>query len=111
MILIVYVKHYLTPAGIEYLKSEWFPQVLAEITQHEGFLSCVYEIHGDCVDFTIKFKDEPSFDAYAEVPNHNLLAKMLDPYRSRDYWQAVRTTDAEADPSSLQWDVIDPATY
>ncbi|MBS0648117.1 MAG: hypothetical protein JSS10_02695 [Verrucomicrobia bacterium] len=111
MMLTVYVKHYLTPAGLEYLESEWFPLVLTEMIQHEGYLSCVYEIRGDCVDIRIQFKDEPSFDAYAEAPNHDQLAKMLDPYRSRNHWQAVRTTDPKADPSSLEWDVIDPATY
>lgn len=110
-LLTVYVKHYLTPEGISYLQTEWFPQVLAEMSQHEGYLSCTYEITGDCIDITIKFKDEPSFDAYAEVPNHDELAKRLDIYRSRNYWEAVRTTDVHADPSSLEWDVIDPLHY
>jgi hypothetical protein len=110
-LLTVYVKHYLTLEGIKYLQTEWFHQVIAEISRHEGFLSCAYEIAGDCVDITIKFKDEPSFDAYAEVPHHNELAKKLDVYRSRNYWEAVRTIDAYAAPSSLEWDVIDPLLY
>jgi hypothetical protein len=79
--------------------------------QQEGFLSCDYHIDGDCVDIIIKFKDEPSFDAWVEVPDHHKLARMLDIYRSRNYWEAVRTTDAQAAPSSLEWDVIDPTNY
>ena len=70
-----------------------------------------YQIVGDCIDITIKFKDEATFDAYADVPEHNQLAKMLDDYRSRNYWEAVRTTDPEAALTSLEWDVIDPANY
>lgn len=110
-LLTVYVKHYLTPFGIEYLQTEWFPLVLAEISRHEGYLSCTYEIRGDCVDITLQFKDEPAFDAYVAVPNHHKLPKMLDAYRSRSYWEAVRTTDPHAHHSSLKWDVINPAAY
>ena len=109
--LIVYVKHYLTPDGIDYFEKDWFPQVLAFMSKQEGYLSCTYQISDDCVDITIKFKDEPSFDAYADIPDHHLLAKMLDSYRSRNYWKAVRTKDAHADLSSLEWDVIDPENY
>ncbi len=109
--LIVYVKHYLTPEGISYFEKDWFLEVLAFMSQQEGYLSCTYQISGDCIDITIKFKDEPTFDAYADVPEHNQLAKMLDRYRSRNYWEAVRTTDPEAALASLEWDVIDPACY
>lgn len=109
--LFVYVKHYLTPKGMEYFEKEWFPKVLAFMSAQEGYLECTYQISEDCVDIIIQFKDEPSFDAYAEVPDHDKLAKMLDSYRSRTYWEAVRTTDAQAAPSSLEWDVIDPKFY
>lgn len=107
----VYVKHYLNPEGLDYFKKEWFPQVLAFMSQQEGYLDCTYQISEDCVDITIQFKDEPSFDAYVNVPEHHKLAKMLDRYRSRTYWKAVRTKDLQKDPDSLEWDNIDPVSY
>jgi hypothetical protein len=50
------------------------------MSKQEGFLACTFQISGDCVDITIKFKDEPSFDTYVNVPEHHQLAKMLDRY-------------------------------
>ena len=107
---IVYVKHYLTPAGIEFFKTTWFPKVLAFMREHAGYLSCTYTITQDCVDITIQFQDEPSFDAYVNNPSHHQLPKMLDPYRSRNYWKAVRTLHP-VDSDSLQWTQIDPSHY
>ena len=109
--LIVYVKHYLTRDGIDYFKNEWFPKVVAFMREQAGYLSCTYAVSGDCVDITIKFNDEPSFDAYVKVPEHHQLAKLLDSYRSKNYWKAVRTLQVHADPSTLKWDLIDPANY
>lgn len=103
--LIVYVKHYLTPDGIDYLEKSWFQSVHSILKQQEGFISITYTIKGDCVDITLKFEDEKTFDAWCEIPEHNTLIDELNPYRSRDYFEAVRTDNEHADPLTLEWEI------
>lgn len=104
--LTVYVKHYLTPQGIQYFESHWFPKVHTLASQQTGFISLTYYLDqagGDCVDITIKFKDDETFDAWVDIPCHDDLLKELDSFRSRNYFEAVRTQDEMVEPSSLEW--------
>lgn len=102
--LIIYVKHYLNEQGIDYLKKSWFPKVHSLLQQQAGFISIMYMTIGDCVDITLKFEDEKTFDAWCAVPEHDQLLEELNPYRSRDYFKAVRTDHELADPSTLNWE-------
>lgn len=108
---IVYVKHYLTPEGISYFEREWFPWVDSVIKVQEGFVSITYSQDfdaQDCMNITLKFLDDPTLDAWIAVPIHEDLIQALDPLRSRNYWEAVRTGDENVSPSSLEWMVIKP---
>lgn len=105
--LTVYVKHFLTEQGIQYFHATWFPKVLSMVQQQEGFISLVAAENvesPDCIDITLKFSDENTFNAWVDVPEHDTLIKELDPYRSRGYWKAAFTTDEAADPAALAWD-------
>lgn len=104
--LTVYVKHYLTLQGIEYFEKQWFPKVHSILSQQIGFISLTYSLDRaavENVDITLKFKDEETFDAWVEIPIHDVLLKELDAYRSRDYFEAARTEDEQVAPSSLEW--------
>ncbi len=105
----VYVKHYLTPEGVVYFKEKWFPKVQSIISKQPGFVSIEYLAdpkEPDCLFIALKFKDGATFDAWCAVPEHDELVGALDSFRSRDYWEAVRTNDGESKPSELFWDVI-----
>jgi hypothetical protein len=60
---------------------------------------------------TLKFKDEPTFDAWCEIPEHDKLLDVLHPYRSRDYFEAVRTDNEIADPSTLNWETYNSQSF
>ena len=89
----VYVKHYLTSEGLDYFKTYWFAEVNSIISRQNGFVSIVYAVqkNSDCVDIILKFKDDPSLDAWLAVPDHDDLIQSLDRYRSRDYFEAARS--------------------
>ncbi|MFA6916095.1 MAG: hypothetical protein WC222_06840 [Parachlamydiales bacterium] len=105
----VYVKHYLTDQGRDFFKQVWYPKVLSSVQNQDGFISLSYEENiesPDCMDLTLKFKDENTLNAWIDVPDHDDLIKELDEYRSRGYWKAVYTTDDAADPAKLNWELI-----
>ena len=106
----VYVKHYLTPRGIDYFISKWFPKVESIISKQDGFVSIKYsqnQKERDLMEIELVFQNEAALEAWLVVPNHDDLIKSLDVYRSRNYWKAVRTSDLLADPSTLDWTTID----
>lgn len=103
----VYVKHYLTPLGLDFLRQKWFPRVESLIRQQKGFIFITCCIEGDCANLSLQFEDDKSFDAWVAHPEHDGLVNALDAYRGRTYWEVVRTTDEAADPSMLVWTVID----
>ena len=110
--LTVYVKHYLTPDGIHFFKNKWFPEVHSIISQQEGFVSIAYTTHqnsSDCMNITLKFKDEKTLNDWIAVPIHDDLIKALDAYRSRDFWEAAKTDNDHAEPSTLEWTIIKPS--
>ncbi len=105
----VYVKHYLTPVGIDYFQEQWFPKVVSMIRKQPGFVSIEYTtVHKepDCLFISLVFKDGPTFEAWCAVPEHDALIGELDRFRSRKYWEAVRTDNGKEDSSRLNWDVI-----
>jgi len=101
--LTIYVKHYLTPEGINYFLNEWFPKVHSIISQQEGFISITSHANHDCMNITLKFKDAETLNAWIAVPIHDALIKALNLYRSRNYWEAVKTDNEYEDPTSLEW--------
>lgn len=108
----VYVKHYLTPEGISYFKKKWFPKVQSIISKQPGFVSIEYDADSDspdCMFITLKFKDDATFNDWCAIPEHDDLVNALDAFRSRDYWEAVRTDDENAKPSRLKWEIIKPS--
>lgn len=55
---IVFVKHYLNNEGVNYVKTQWFPNVQLLLSQQNGYISVEYEIdkkYEDCLYITIKF--------------------------------------------------------
>jgi predicted O-methyltransferase YrrM len=109
--VVVYVKHYLTPRGIDYFIAKWFPKVESLISKQEGFVSIDYtqdQKERDLIDIELVFQNEATLEGWIAVPEHDGLIKALDVYRSRSYWKAVRTTDLDADSSTLEWTIIKP---
>jgi len=41
-------------------------------------------------------------------PSHDELVNALDAYRSRSYWEVVKTQDEQISPSTLEWMIIKP---
>jgi predicted O-methyltransferase YrrM/heme-degrading monooxygenase HmoA len=108
--VVVYVKHYLTPRGIDYFISKWFPKVESIISKQPGFISIKYsqsQKERDLMDIELVFENEATLEAWLAVPDHRDVIKSLDIYRSRFYWKAVRTTDLQADPATLDWTTIE----
>ena len=104
----VYVRHYLTSAGINYFQQEWFPWVYSIISQQKGFIFITHKFSGLCANICLQFEDEATFDAWLLHPSHDCLVDALDDYRDRDYWEVVRTSDEQADLSQLEWINIKP---
>lgn len=105
--LIIYVKHYLTHAGIHYFQKTWFPKVRSIMSEQPGFIDFTYTLDSvDLAALVLKFKDQATFDAWCNMPVHDEVIKELDRYRSRNYWQFVKTEDQLTDPSKLNWTVI-----
>ncbi len=99
----VYVKHYLTPAGIVYFQKEWFPWVYSIISKQKGFIFISHKIKGPCANISLQFEDEATFNAWIAYPDHDCLVDALDAHRDRDYWEVVRTNDEQTDLSQLEW--------
>ena len=89
---IVYVKHYLTPTGLDYVNSTWYDKVLSKMQKQKGFHSFTKSITGDCAYFEIHFQTEEHFNHWwKEDPDHDSLILDLDPYRSRSYWESTNS--------------------
>ncbi len=102
--IMAYVKYYLTDSGIDYFETKWFPELHAITVKQPGFISLAYNKRkGDRIDLKLQFENEERLDAWRAVPIHDKLIKDLDTHRSRDYWEAAFTNDADADPSTLEW--------
>ena len=101
--VIVYVKHYLTPSGMDYFLKEWFPYVHSLLSQQPGFISISHNIEGVCANITLKFEDDATFDAWIAHPKHDSIIDALDDHRDRNYWEVVRTDNEEDKLSELQW--------
>lgn len=105
-VLTAYVRHYLTDDGIQYFQKEWFPHLNAVVSQQPGFISLSFTINGeesDRMDVVLKFQDEATLNAWAELPIHDEFVTALDVYRSRDYWEVVLTEDESVDATTLEW--------
>lgn len=104
--LTAYVRHYLTNDGIQYFQNEWFPSLDAFVSRQPGFISMSYTINEeerDRIDIVLKFQNEATLNAWAELPIHDEFVTDLDAYRSRDYWEAVLTEDTLLDSTQLEW--------
>ena len=44
---VVYVRHYLTSTGIDYLITQWFPKVQLLMSQQAGYISVLHEKEKD----------------------------------------------------------------
>lgn len=107
--VIVYVKHYLTPTGVEYFQNEWFPLVYSIISKQAGFASIAYSKHtdnADRIDISLKFEDETTFNAWLEVPMHDELIAALDMHRSRGYWEFAKMLGDCGDDSRVRWTAV-----
>ena len=109
--VIVHVKHYLTAEGMEYF-NQWFTDVKFYISKQDGFESIVCEKlpNDEGCYIILKFRDQKTLDAWVAVDVHEDLVNALDPYRSRDYWEVVKTEDENADSKNLEWEKIKLAT-
>lgn len=104
----VYVRHYLTSAGISYFQKEWFPWVHSLISKQKGFIFISHKIVGQCANIVLQFKDKVTFEGWLAQPNHDCLVDALDDYRDRNYWEVIRTNDEHVDLSQLEWTKIKP---
>lgn len=106
----VHVRHYLTLEGMKYFE-EWFANVKSHISKQDGFLSieCEELPEEEGYYIVLKFRDEASLDAWIAVDIHDDLVNALDPYRSRDYWEAARVeNDNNSNPETLEWEKKKP---
>lgn len=107
MVITVYVRHYLTPEGIDYFHQEWFPKVLSIIEQQNGFLLLTHDHDKDSHDsrhLTLQFSSAATLDAWIAHPDHDSLLNALDAYRDRTYWEYAYI-EAEI-PSSILWEKV-----
>src|SRR5689334_12746590 len=90
--VIIFVKHYLNAAGIDFFNKQWFPQVKAAISQREGFISISSNPDKNnlqCINITVKFETWEKLYAWAESKPHDELVDQLDPYRTRT-WEVAK---------------------
>jgi hypothetical protein len=103
--VIVYVKHYLNPAGLSFFNTTWYPQVKHLIKEQIGFLSI--RSHSDaadkeCMHITVKFIDRETLDDWGATDFHAIALTQLNQYRTRA-WNYALTEDEAARPDVLEW--------
>ncbi|MBS0287685.1 MAG: hypothetical protein JSR17_10335 [Proteobacteria bacterium] len=103
----VYVKHYLTDNGINYVKDHWHKKVYDLMSKIPGFIQFTYETqdNNDCVTFIVTFENQALFNKWNEQRDHDAVINELDPYRSRNFW-AYANSENQITPSALKWEIV-----
>lgn len=81
--LLKYIQHFLTDAGIRYFP-EWFAKVRELQAQQSGFVTSHYHIDeaNQEVHFFMYFADQTGLDAWAASPEHLAVLDDL-----KEYWR------------------------
>jgi len=61
----VHVRHYLTDAGLNYVKHTWIPSVAEIISQQVGYIAFTHDLkydRDDCINVTVIFVDEDTLN-------------------------------------------------
>jgi len=106
--IIVYVKHYLSSQGFEYFSKTWFPKMVQPvISKQQGFISIEAKIneHHGYAFITVKFDSASNLEKWIAKPEHDVVDN-LDDFRTRNYWEAVRTENESDKPEMLSWKKI-----
>lgn len=106
---IVYVKHYLNTAGIQYFHTIWFPKVKAIMSQQQGYISVKHDADrdsDDCVNVIVIFDSQGNLEKWAEHPAHDELVTALDSYRCRKYWEYSGVVNELIAYDMLEWDKV-----
>ena len=103
----VHVKHYLTSEGIEYF-DDWFKKVYSFMSKSPGFISLTSEKipKENTMHIVVCFKSEEQLDTWVKHPVHDELVDELDPYRSKDFWEAARTQKKMANWETMDYEPI-----
>ncbi len=103
----VYVRHFLTEQGIDFVKNEWYQKVHDLMNSLPGFVSFSYEANQneDWMTFIVSFTDQISFNQWNVQHDHDLVIDELDPYRSRDYWEYANSNCNKTE-GLLDWQVV-----
>jgi hypothetical protein len=110
--VIVYIKHYLNKAGVEYFSNIWYPKVCTIIKKQPGFVAI--KSHKDamdhsCIHITVKFANADHLDAWVKTPEHGEVINLLDPYRTKA-WEVFRTSGERQGDHTLTWEKIESAS-
>lgn len=104
--LTVYVKHYLTDEGKEYIKNIWYPWVYREMSKQLGYVAFSHDEaldEDDCINLSVTFESQETIDAWVAQPIHEELITAIDQYRSRPYFEYTYTDDGSLDRNTLVW--------
>lgn len=121
MTAVVYVKHYVTHSGMDFICKDWFLRVRSALQEQDGFLSFIHSIDRDdpsCCLFELQFKNAETLDAWINTPIHDDLLLELDEdstIRSVPFWAWARVERPETEsilpPASqnqkINWQRVD----
>lgn len=108
MSIYVHVKHYLNEDGMNNFE-DWFSRVYKFMEKQQGFQSLVFEKYASeqLVHIVLCFEDVEKLEAWFGEPVHDELVNELDQYRAKDFWEATRTTDPDANWRELDYEKIE----
>lgn len=107
MAIYVHVKHYLNDDGFAHF-DDWFSRVEKFMSAKDGYISLQHTKYPEenMVHIVLAFESVVKLEAWISEPVHDDLVNELDQYRSRDYWEAARTEDKNADWRKIKYDEI-----
>ncbi len=106
--VVVYVKHYLNPEGIKYFDETWFPYVKSIEEQQPGYRGIETSKQADdpeCVNITVKFEDQKTWDDWIAHPLHQEVINDLDQYRTRP-WRWLKNEGEPAPEDIGEWNEV-----
>jgi len=106
--IVVYVKHYLDKDGFDYFEKTWFPQkVQPIISKQPGFISIEAKTDNTAghVFITVIFDSEENLAKWVSKPEHDVM-DLLDPFRTKNYWEAAKSEERTIAPEKLSWKQI-----
>lgn len=116
MTVAIYVKHYVTSEGLEFLDKNWMPRVHAVMSIQEGFisLSSSQDINDSaCYNIELQFDNADTMNKWTGTIAHAQLIEELNTRkncRDRNYWHWARVeTNGQSkitQPVEISWNKV-----